>query len=127
MLGIGVYWAGTGTGTDGMYWLLVRAVGDYGRMDPKMRKHSLQIDRTVFQLRPGGGKGRVGSGIYCGMSGQFPSLRRAASCCLVVVIIPQIELARIEQDRTERSGLLLVERIQAVYCLWCQQEVSELA
>jgi hypothetical protein len=33
----------------------VRAVGDYGRMDPKMRKHSLQIDRAVFQLRPGGG------------------------------------------------------------------------
>lgn len=80
----------------------MRAVGDYGRMDPKMRKHSLQIDRTVFQLRPGGGKGWVGSGIYCGISGQFPSFRRAASCCLAVVVIPQIELVRTGQNREVR-------------------------
>lgn len=55
----------------------MRAVGDYGRMDPKMRKRFLQIDRTVFQLRPGGGR----TELEVGSMREVPSFQIAEICC----------------------------------------------
>jgi hypothetical protein len=75
----------------------VRAVGDYGRMDPKMRKHSLQIDRTVFQLRPGGGRAELEAGSMCEVCG-FASFQIAEVCCCCCSSLDRIEINS-RQDR----------------------------
>jgi hypothetical protein len=79
--------------------VLVRAVGDYGRMDPKMRKHSLQIDRTVFQLRPGGGLSWKWDLLW--NVWRFPVSRLLRFVVVVVAVVPRIRIEiNPRQDRT---------------------------